>query len=75
MTTISNAKLGQYPMLRANVDVVVYAPNHTDVSARFKLTRCLPIKLKAPALNAKDGTVAIEELQIAYESLTLDPKK
>ena len=33
-------------------------------------TRCLPVKLKAPALNAKDGVVAIEELQLAYESLT-----
>jgi hypothetical protein len=31
----------------------------------------VPIKLKAPALNAKDGGVAIEELQLAYESLTL----
>ena len=29
-----------------------------------------PVKLKAPALNAKDGMVAIEELQLVYESLT-----
>lgn len=65
----------QYPMLRANVDVVLYAPNGADVRARFKLTRCVPIKLKAPALNAKDGAIAIEELQIAYESLKLDQKK
>jgi hypothetical protein len=28
------------------------------------------VKLKAPALNAKDGVVAIEELQLAYESLS-----
>ncbi len=62
------------PALRANVDVVLYAPNGQDVRARFKLARCLPVKLKAPALNAKDGTLAIEELQIAYESLTLKPK-
>jgi hypothetical protein len=41
--------------------------------ARFLLTRCVPIKLKAPALNAKDGVVAIEEFQLAYESLTLKP--
>jgi phage tail-like protein len=68
-------KMQQYPMLRANVDIVLYAPNGTDVRARFKLARCLPIKLKAPALNAKDGTIAIEELQIAYESLTLEQKK
>jgi phage tail-like protein len=33
---------------------------------RFKLYDCLPIKIKAPALNAKDGILAIEEMQIAY---------
>jgi len=40
---------------------------------RFKLTDCLPIKIKAPALNAKDGAVAIEEMQIAYSSFTIEP--
>lgn len=63
------------PGLRANVDVVLLAANGQDERARFKLMRCLPIKLKAPPLNAKDGIVAIEELQLAYESLTLEPKK
>jgi hypothetical protein len=29
------------------------------------------VKLKAPALNAKDGMVAVEELQMVYESLEL----
>ena len=62
------------PALRASADVVLYAPNGRDVRAKFKLARCLPVKLKAPALNAKDGTLAIEELQIAYESLTLEPR-
>ncbi|MEM7051218.1 MAG: phage tail protein [Acidobacteriota bacterium] len=37
---------------------------------RFALTGCLPIKLKAPTLNAKDGAVAIEEMQVAYECLS-----
>jgi hypothetical protein len=27
--------------------------------------------LKSPALSAKDGAVAIEEFQLAYETLTL----
>lgn len=36
----------------------------------FKLTGCLPIKLKMPGLNAKDGGIAVEELQVAYESLS-----
>jgi phage tail-like protein len=39
---------------------------------RFKLTGCLPVKLKAPALNAKDGLVAVEEMQIAYERLRVE---
>jgi phage tail-like protein len=39
---------------------------------RFKLSDCLPIKIKAPALNAKDGTLAIEEMQIAYGSFSLE---
>jgi phage tail-like protein len=37
--------------------------------AGFLLSRCLPVKLKAPALNAKEGAVAIEEMQVAYERL------
>ncbi|RKH77979.1 phage tail protein [Corallococcus sp. AB045] len=59
------------PRLRANAEVVVFAPGPGQVErARFILSRCLPVKLKAPALNARDGAVAIEELQLAYESLT-----
>ena len=58
------------PALRADAEVVVFAADGTSERARFKLSRCLPVKLKAPALNAKDGMVAIEELQLAYESLS-----
>jgi phage tail-like protein len=56
------------PGLRANAEVVLYGKNHA-VCARFLLRRCVPVKLKAPALNAKDGMVAIEEMQLAYESI------
>ncbi len=56
------------PSLRASAEVVLLAPDGTE-RARFVLDRCVPVKLKAPALNAKDGIVAIEELQLAYESL------
>ncbi|HEU0295583.1 MAG TPA: phage tail protein [Anaerolineales bacterium] len=59
------------PNLRADADVVLFAADGTTEQARFLLKSCVPIKLKAPALNGKDGTVAIEELQLAYESLTL----
>ena len=61
------------PSLRANAEVVLLAENRDrrKPRARFMLSRCVPVKLKAPTLNAKDGTVAIEELQLAYESLSL----
>jgi phage tail-like protein len=61
------------PSLRASAEVVVFAPDGRTERARFILTRCLPIKVKAPPLNAKDGLVAIEELQLAYETLRMKP--
>lgn len=59
------------PALRAHAEVVLYAPDQVGERARFVLQGCRPLKLKAPALNAKDGMVAVEELQVAYESLKL----
>ncbi len=61
------------PNLRADANVIMLAADHKTEQAHFLLKSCLPIKLKAPALNGKDGAVAIEELQLAYESLTLKP--
>jgi phage tail-like protein len=60
------------PALRANAEIVMVAPDGSEAErARFQLHRCLPIKLKAPTLNAKDGAVAVEELQLAYEKFEL----
>jgi phage tail-like protein len=59
------------PRLRADAEVVLLAADGSTERARFLLTRCLPIKIKAPALNAKDGQIAIEELQLVYETLQL----
>jgi phage tail-like protein len=59
------------PSLRSDAEVVIFAPDGQTERARFLLSRCLPVKLKSPPLNAKDGGVAIEELQLSYESLTL----
>lgn len=39
--------------------------------ATFYLSRCLPVKIKAPGLNAAEGGVAIEEMQVAYERLRM----
>ncbi|MFL5653291.1 MAG: phage tail protein [Ktedonobacteraceae bacterium] len=63
--------------LRADAEVALLAEDRQtptgdrQTRARFILKRCLPTKLKAPVLNAKDGIIAIEELQLVYESLTL----
>lgn len=42
-----------------------------EVAARWVFTRGLPAKLSGPALNARTGEVAIEELHIVHESLRL----
>jgi len=57
--------------MRATVTVVVLAADGASERTRFVLRDCLPVKIKAPPLNARDGTVAIEEMQLAYESLQL----
>ena len=59
------------PSLRAGAEVVLFAADGTTERARVVLERCLPIKLKVPALNGKDGAVAVEELQLAYERFTV----
>jgi phage tail-like protein len=59
---------------RTSATVVMRGADQSD-QVVFQLTGCLPIKLKAPSLNAKDGIVAIEEIQIAYETLLLEQNK
>ena len=59
------------PETRADAEVVIFAADGQTERARFILSRCVPTKLKAPPLNAKDGMVAVEEFQLAYESLAL----
>ena len=71
--------------IRATIEIIMVASqrsspapekkdssNESEVKKNigFKLTGCLPIKMKAPALNAKDGLLAIEEMEIAYETLS-----
>jgi phage tail-like protein len=41
-------------------------------TVRYRLFDCLPIKIKASPLHAKDGLVAIEEMQIAYSYFTIE---
>lgn len=57
------------PSLRADAEIVLFDADGQTKLASFILARCIPVKLKGPSLNAKDGMIAIEELQLAYESL------
>jgi phage tail-like protein len=59
------------PALRADAEIVVFAVDGRTVLVSYLLTRCLPVKMKAPALSAASGGIAIEELQLAYETMTL----
>ena len=49
--------------------VVILAPDGTEQAA-FRLRRCLPVRLKAPRLDAMHGVLAVEELELACEALT-----
>jgi phage tail-like protein len=61
--------------LRANAEIVMVAADGVTEQAHFKFTGCLPVKMKAPSLNAKEGLIAIEEMTLVYESMTVEPGK
>ena len=63
------------PRIRADAEVVLLEFDGIAERAAFLCRRCVPVKLKAPPLNAKDGMVAIEELQLAYESILYRPAR
>jgi phage tail-like protein len=39
---------------------------------QFTLKDCLPVKLRAPALNAKEGSIPIEEMQLVYAAMDME---
>jgi phage tail-like protein len=57
---------------RGSAHIVMLGSDGTQ-KVQFQLTGCLPVRLKAPALNAKDGVVAIEEMSLVYELMTWKP--
>ena len=60
--------------LRATCDVrMLPSQREREDAVVFRLSGCLPTKIKAPALNAKDGLLAVEELVIAYALLEFLP--
>jgi phage tail-like protein len=58
--------------LTATCEVEMLAADRSGPVATFVLAGCVPTKLTAPALDAVSGLVAIEELEIAYDLLTLE---
>jgi phage tail-like protein len=60
--------------LRATGEVILLSSDRARETLRFVLGGCLPIKLKAPMLSASDGGIAVEEMQIAYETLRRAPR-
>ena len=60
---------------RAECRVVVIGADGGSERARFILRGCLPVRLRGPSLDARTGAVAIEELELACESLLLEPAR
>jgi len=56
--------------VRASGEIAMKAADGITDQVRFTISGCLPTKLKVPSLMAKDGQIAIEEMQIAYECLS-----
>jgi phage tail-like protein len=63
---------GVLPVLRCDGHIRVSNPSDTQKVAHWSFTRGLPVKVTGPALNAKTGEIAIEELHIAHEGLQLE---
>ena len=55
-------------VLTAHGEITLWAADGTP-SIQWTVTGCLPVKMRAPALNAQTGLVAVEELTLVYEQL------
>ena len=56
---------------RATAEIAVMSSDGASEVARFVASGCLPVKLRATGLNAKEGQLLIEEMSLAYENLSL----
>lgn len=62
---------GVLPIPRYNGQIQLKDPTDKRVLATWTFERGLPSKVSGPALNAKTGEIAVEELQILHEGLRL----
>ncbi|MGY1776799.1 phage tail protein [Geodermatophilus sp. SYSU D00804] len=58
---------------RADCEIEVRTPDQSATAYSIRLSGCLPVKLKAPGLNAKEGGLAVEEVEIAFSGLRMVP--
>ncbi|MGW5347704.1 phage tail protein [Streptomyces sp. HUAS TT3] len=63
---------GGAPVPRYDGDVEVLDTAGRRTLARWTFSRGLPLKITGPALNARTGEIAVEELHIAHEGLRLE---
>jgi phage tail-like protein len=73
----SNLQLWQWIALTAQGTVAPASGTVTMWDAdstpviEFALQGCLPVRMRAPSLNAREGLVAVEELALVYETLSV----
>jgi phage tail-like protein len=68
----TNVARGVHPVPRKGLIVELLDVDFSTVVARWTVDRALPVKMKVSDLNAKGGEVAIEELHLAHEGLSID---
>ncbi|HWF77443.1 MAG TPA: phage tail protein [Caulobacteraceae bacterium] len=71
-----DAKNGVWgPIARTNVDIILFAPVQSGTGVTptpvlgWTLVNAMPVKFRAPDLNARGGEVAIEEIHLVHEGL------
>lgn len=56
---------------RLDLEISILAPGDDQPRFVWRLEGCLPMKFKVPDLDASTEQVAVEELHVAYEQMTL----
>jgi phage tail-like protein len=71
---LHNMVKGVLPVPRFDGTIEVRGPAGEEPRALWRFVRGLPLKVVGPALNAKTGEFAIEEMHIAHEGLWLETR-
>lgn len=58
--------------LRLSAEIAVHDDGESEPRLRIKLAQVLPVKFKAPDLNATATQVAVEELQLVHEGIEIE---